>query len=530
MNSYSFQKMMFLFSFFSFPFSCGHNFAASCNIYLAGNILLGVVFKNTTAIMEARNTQEIEEASSIPSNEEEKKSSSPAEETAKSIDEPYCSLSFKRKAIIIGVVTVTGCLGPISGNIYVPILPRLQDVFQVSRTAMNGTISVFMGVFAFAPLIWASWADYGGRKSLYLGPLLFFIVANILLATVPANIGALYVLRIVQAVGASSVMSVGAGTIADVIEPKNRAKAISIFMWGPQLGPVFGPLLSMISTASWRWIFGFLAIFGFVVYLCILFLLPETLRYLVGDCSCYLDGIFVKPRLFQRKVVEGYPRPPKPSIKNYYHLIKFKPVLLCSINSGMLFASFYGVMVTFSHILQDHYSFNDVQTSLSYLCPGCALIIGLTIGGWLSDKLRGRIIAQSRIYVPENRFSIQVAGLFLSMTGLIGYAWTVDKHAPVWSIFIFTFLSGFGMTWVFVATTTYLTECLTTQPSANVAIGNLMRNIAAAICTAIIDILIKKMGFGWCMTGLGLLNLIGIGFVIILLKKGPRWRREYSQE
>ncbi|KAI5901457.1 Multidrug transporter DTR1 [Candida parapsilosis] len=445
--------------------------------------------------MEARNTQEIEEASSIPSNEEEKKSSSPAEETAKSIDEPYCSLSFKRKAIIIGVVTVTGCLGPISGNIYVPILPRLQDVFQVSRTAMNGTISVFMGVFAFAPLIWASWADYGGRKSLYLGPLLFFIVANILLATVPANIGALYVLRIVQAVGASSVMSVGAGTIADVIEPKNRAKAISIFMWGPQLGPVFGPLLSMISTASWRWIFGFLAIFGFV-----------------------------------RKVVEGYPRPPKPSIKNYYHLIKFKPVLLCSINSGMLFASFYGVMVTFSHILQDHYSFNDVQTSLSYLCPGCALIIGSTIGGWLSDKLRGRIIAQSRIYVPENRFSIQVAGLFLSMTGLIGYAWTVDKHAPVWSIFIFTFLSGFGMTWVFVATTTYLTECSTTQPSANVAIGNLMRNIAAAICTAIIDILIKKMGFGWCMTGLGLLNLIGIGFVIILLKKGPRRRREYLQE
>ena len=97
----------------------------------------------------------------------------------------------------------------------------------MSRTTINGTISAFMAVFAFTPLIWGAWADYGGRKLLYLVPLLFFIVANILLATVPANIGALYVLRILQAFGASSVMSVGAGTIADlslihISEPTRR--------------------------------------------------------------------------------------------------------------------------------------------------------------------------------------------------------------------------------------------------------------------------------------------------------------------
>ncbi|KAI5958808.1 DTR1 [Candida theae] len=476
-------------------------------------------------IMEDRGAHETDEVISL-NNEDDKSTSIVEQENSKPEDEPYCSLSFKRKVIIIVIVTVTGCLGPMSGNIYVPVLPQLQEAFHVSRATMNGTIAVFMAVFAFAPLIWASWADYGGRKTLYLVPLLFFILANVLLATVPANIGALYVLRILQAFGASSVMSVGAGTIADIIEPKDRAKAISIFMWGPQLGPVAGPLLSMVSAASWRWIFGLLAIFGFVVYLAILFFLPETLRYLVGNCSCYSDQIFVKPKLFQKILVEGYPRPPKPSFKNYYQLLKYKPVLLCSINSGMLFASFYGVMVTFAHVLKDNYSFNNIQTSISFLCPGGALIIGSTIGGWLSDKVRERIIARNDDYVPENRFSIQIAGLIVSMAGLIGYAWTVEKHAAVWSIFIFTFLTGFGMTWVLVATTTYLTECSIAQPSANVAIGNLMRNLSAAVCTAIIDILVKKMGFGWCMTGLGLLNLIGIGFVVILLKKGPQWRKK----
>ena len=88
-------------------------------------------------------------------------------------DSPYCALSLKRKTIIIGIVTIAGCLGPISGNIYIPILPQLENEFHISTQVINGTVSAFMFVFAIAPLLWASWADYGGRKTLYLIPLIF---------------------------------------------------------------------------------------------------------------------------------------------------------------------------------------------------------------------------------------------------------------------------------------------------------------------------------------------------------------------
>ncbi|RLV95466.1 Dityrosine transporter 1 [Spathaspora sp. JA1] len=443
----------------------------------------------------------------------------------------YSALSFKRKALIVFIVTLAGFLGPVSGNIYIPILPQLQNVFKVSTSSINGTVSVFMVMFAFAPLLWASWADFGGRKILYLTSLIFFILANILLAAVPVHIGALYALRIVQAFGASSVVSVGAGTIADIIEPKNRAKAISYFMLGPQLGPILGPILSIIAgSGEWRWIFGFLALFGFVVYLIILFFLPETLRYLVGDCSYYAKGsIFLKPKLFQPKLVEGYPKPVKPSLKNFWKILKYKPVLLCSVNGGILFATFYGLSVTFGHVLQNQYSFTNILTSISYICPGVAMIGGSISGGWLSDKLRARMVKKDpESYIPEKRFSLQIFGLIISMAGVIGYAWTVHKHVHVSAVFVFTFLAGFGLTWVFVANTTYLTECSTGQPATNVAIGNFMRNIAAAISSAVVDKLVEKMGFGWCLTGLGLLDLVGIVFVLILLKWGPKWRREYE--
>ena len=49
----------------------------------------------------------------------------------------------------------------------------------------------------------------------------------------------------------------------------------------------------------------FLALFGFAVYLMILFFLPETLRYLVGNCACYKDtSIIVKPHLRQKKLLK----------------------------------------------------------------------------------------------------------------------------------------------------------------------------------------------------------------------------------
>lgn len=112
------------------------------------------------------------------------------------------------------------------------------------------------------PLFWASQADYAGRKPLYIISLLIYITANILLAALPANLAALFILRIFQGFGAASVLSLGAGTVADIIEPKKRASAMSMVLLGPQLGPVLGPLLggALTGGGSWRWTFWFLGL------------------------------------------------------------------------------------------------------------------------------------------------------------------------------------------------------------------------------------------------------------------------------
>jgi MFS family permease len=102
--------------------------------------------------------------------------------------------------------------------------------------------------------------DYGGRKTVYIVAIGSFILANILLAVVSPNLGALFVLRDFQALGPSVATSIGAGTVADITEPAKRASTLAIFLLGPQLGPIVGPLIcdQFVSLSQWRWVFGFL--------------------------------------------------------------------------------------------------------------------------------------------------------------------------------------------------------------------------------------------------------------------------------
>ncbi len=84
--------------------------------------------------------------------------------------------------------------------------------------------------------------------------------------------------------------------------------------------------------------------------------------------------------------------------------------------------------------------------------------------------------------------------------------------------------ASFGMTWVFVTSSSYQTECFPTQAASQMALASLLRNVAAAIAAVIIDRLTSSMGFGWCFTGLAFLNLLGVVGVLFIMKTGPAFR------
>ena len=66
------------------------------------------------------------------------------------------------------------------------------------------------------------------------------------------------------------------------------------------------------------------------------------------------------------------------------------------------------------------------------------------------------------------------------------------------------------------------------QAATIVALGGLLRNIAAAISAAILDGLVRGMGYGWCFTGLGVLDgvcVVGVGWIMYTARRKGMYRR-----
>lgn len=360
---------------------------------------------------------------------------------------PYSAYSGARKRFILIIVTSAAFLAPLSGNIYLPALPLLTEEFNVSDVAINTTVSVFMLVFAIAPLFWGACSDYIGRKPLYTISFLIFVFANVVLAAVPSNYAALLILRILQAIGASSVASLGAGTVADIYAPSVRASAISVFMLGPQIGPVLGPLIGggIISTTTWRWIFGFLAILGFVVWVWMLFCLPETLRARVGNSAVNANTPWISfPRFKQRvEIEEGTIIMKRPSAINVFKILKYPPMIIASTNVAMLFGGYYCVAVTLPRVLQETYKFSYGATGAAYMVPGVAMVAGSLLSGRLADKARARAVAASPdgIVPPEFRLRSQIYGVVAFPIGLEMYGWFSHFEFHPASVLISTFIS-----------------------------------------------------------------------------------------
>ena len=86
--------------------------------------------------------------------------------------------------------------------------------------------------------------------------------------------------------------------------------------------------------------------------------------------------------------------------------------------------------------------------------------------------------------------------------------------------------AAFGMTWVFITTTSYLTESFHKTPATLVALAGLFRNPAAAVAAAVVNPLVDRMGIGWCFTGLSLLEFGCVLSILFLMVRGKELRRK----
>lgn len=74
------------------------------------------------------------------------------------------------------------------------------------------TVTIYMIVQGIAPTFWGSISDTSGRRPVFIGTMIVYIVANIALA-VSTNYGELMAFRALQAAGSAATISIGSSFI-----------------------------------------------------------------------------------------------------------------------------------------------------------------------------------------------------------------------------------------------------------------------------------------------------------------------------
>ena len=155
-------------------------------------------------------------------------------------------------------------------------------------------VSVYILGFAFGPMVVAPMSELYGRTPVYHVCNLLFVIFTVACA-VSSNLNMLIAWRFFEGVFGSAPLTIGGGTIADIIvqekrggkwdlshlsphsanltrycPPNSQSKAIAdltpgimaIWAMGPLMGPVIGPVAGgfLSQAQGWRWVFWLIAI------------------------------------------------------------------------------------------------------------------------------------------------------------------------------------------------------------------------------------------------------------------------------
>ncbi|PKX96937.1 putative MFS transporter [Aspergillus novofumigatus IBT 16806] len=182
-----------------------------------------------------------------------------------------------RKWFLTAIVAGVGLVVPLSSGVLFPCLIMIAEDLHTTVSVVNLSIAFGSLSVAITTLWWSHLAELYGRRLVYLLSFFFLGLFSILAAISP-NIGMFIAMRLLTGAASVSLQAVSAGTISDMFDAQERGKAMGAFMLGPMLGPMFAPIIggALVTRWSWRSTQWFMVVYGWAVFLIMLFFMPET--------------------------------------------------------------------------------------------------------------------------------------------------------------------------------------------------------------------------------------------------------------
>ena len=157
---------------------------------------------------------------------------------------------------VVGTVCIGAFMGQVDSSIAQMLLPRLEHEFGARLSTVSWVaVAYLLAMAAFLP-IFGRLADMVGRKLLYTGGFLLFVLGSALCGFAP-NLPVLIAFRVLQAIGAALLSSNSVAIIVTAAGPERRGRALGIQSAAQAVGLSAGPALGglVLDTLGWQWVF-----------------------------------------------------------------------------------------------------------------------------------------------------------------------------------------------------------------------------------------------------------------------------------
>ncbi|TFY79438.1 hypothetical protein EWM64_g4574 [Hericium alpestre] len=417
-------------------------------------------------------------------------------------DDVYKRFSKTQKRGIVALVSWAGLVPLFVSGSFIPAIPQVAREFNCTGSVANIAISLSIFAVALGTFFWASYSGFYGRRPIYLLSLPILAIGSVGV-TFAGTITALLAWRFVQAFGAGSGLSVGAGVIGDIYRLEERGYAMGIF-WTVRSAHahtaahaisnvVHAGMSARACTCaargrlathygSWRTMQFALFVAATVSWLLMAFFMPETSQPSARGLDKLLES-------------EGLESEPAVCVPGMHIRAVNRLHLTCTI--------------------------------IIYDCLGNT--IGAPLAGHISDRIVQRWkVNRGGVWVPEDRLrGTTIAALvFVPMSVLLSGAITQYVHGTLGIVLnlVCLFVNGLGVDLVLSPCAAYFVDIMHARSAETMAADNGLRSAFIALATAAILPLINHIGV--FATNAIAAGLAWIGFVLlwVTIDYGDRMR------
>ncbi len=277
---------------------------------------------------------------------------------------PGDRISTGRRIVYVILLGALTALGPFTIDLYLPAFPVLEADFDTTAAAIQLTLTGTMIGFGIGQLLVGPLSDKVGRRLPLIGVTALHVIASAAAALAP-TLMLLGVSRVVMGAGAAAGGVVAMAIVRDLFGGRRLVVMLSRLALVSGAAPVIAPLIgsALLLVMSWRGIFVVLAIYGAVMLIAAIALVPETLpRARRNELGATTVG------------------------QRYRSVLTDRVFLGVLIIGGMTFSGLFSYLSASSFLFQQSFGFDAQQYGLLFAVNSLGLVAGVQVASRLAAR------------------------------------------------------------------------------------------------------------------------------------------------